>query len=387
MKMINKGCIYHLVRLTDIDAEAPTLESVPVVNEFPEVFPDELPGIPPYREIDFGIDVMSGMQPIFILPYRMAPAELKELKEQLKDLLEMGFIRPSVSPLSVPLQGARYFSKIDLRSGYYQLKIREQDILKMAFRTQYGHFEFLELPGVEIKIYYGADFEPAKGYVGVCDSLSRNSMGSLAHLEACHRPLAREVHQLASLGVRLAGSSEGGVIVKNRAESLFVVEVNEKQYDDPLLIQLKEGIHKHKTMSFTLGTDDGTLSLEDNILQFQGNSEAQFTANVWKIFQQGLDTQVNLSIAFHPQTDGQAKRTIQALEDMLRACVLDFKGSWDDHLPLIEFAYNNRYHVSIQMAPFAALYGRRCRSPIGLFEIGEAELIGPNLVHHAMEIV
>ncbi|XP_070046676.1 uncharacterized protein [Nicotiana tomentosiformis] len=97
-KMINKGCIYYLVQVTDTDAEAPTLESMPVVNEFPEVFPDELPGIPPDREIDFGIDVIPDMHHISIPPYRMAPVELKELKKQLKDLLEKGFIRLSVSP-------------------------------------------------------------------------------------------------------------------------------------------------------------------------------------------------------------------------------------------------------------------------------------------------
>ena len=84
-------------------------------------------------------------------------------------------------------------------------------------------------------------------------------MGSLAHLEAYKRPLANEVHRLASLGVRLADSSEGRVIVQNRAELLLFVEVKEKQYNDPLLVQLKEGIHKHKTMDFALGMDDGTL--------------------------------------------------------------------------------------------------------------------------------
>ena len=96
---------------------------------------------------------------------------------------------------------------------------------------------------------------------------------------------------------------------------------------------------------------------------------------------------MNLSTAFHPQTDGQEERTIQTLEDMLRVCVIDFKGNWDDHLPLIEFAYNNNYHSSIQMAPYEALYGRRCKSPIGWFEFGEAGLIGPDLVHQAMEKV
>ncbi|XP_070048997.1 uncharacterized protein [Nicotiana tomentosiformis] len=89
-KIINKGCSYHLVLVTDIDVEAPTLESVPIVNEFPRVFPDELMGIQPDREIDFGIDVIPGTQPISILPYRMTPTKLKELKKQLKDLLEKG---------------------------------------------------------------------------------------------------------------------------------------------------------------------------------------------------------------------------------------------------------------------------------------------------------
>ena len=99
---------------------------------------------------------------------------------------------------------------------------------------------------------------------------------------------------------------------------------------------------------------------------------------------------MKLSTTFHPQTDGQAERTIQTLEDMLRACVIDFKGNWDDHnwddhLPLIEFAYNNSYHSSIKMAPYEALYGRKCRSLIGWFEGGETTLFGPDLVHQSME--
>ncbi|KAH0658081.1 hypothetical protein KY289_026829 [Solanum tuberosum] len=109
---------------------------------------------------------------------------------------------------------------------------------------------------------------------------------------------------------------------------------------------------------------------------------AQFTAQFWKSFQKGLGSKVNLSTAFHPQTDGQAERTIQTLEDMLRAYVIDFKGNCDDHLPLIEFACNNNYHSSIQMARYEALYGRRCRSLIGWFWF-----IGPDIVHQAMEKV
>ncbi|XP_070042900.1 uncharacterized protein [Nicotiana tomentosiformis] len=94
-KFIAKGCIYHLVYVRDIDKEPATFQSVPIVNEFPTVFPDELPGIPPEREIDFTIDLLPDAQPISIPPYRMAHAELRELKEQLKDLIDKGFIRPT----------------------------------------------------------------------------------------------------------------------------------------------------------------------------------------------------------------------------------------------------------------------------------------------------
>ncbi|WMV46773.1 hypothetical protein MTR67_040158 [Solanum verrucosum] len=95
----------------------------------------------------------------------------------------------------------------------------------------------------------------------------------------------------------------------------------------------------------------------------------------------GLGTQVKLRTTFNPQTDGQAKRTIQTLEDMLRACMIDFKVNWDDHLSLIELGYNNNYHYSIGMTPFETLYGWRCTSTISWFEVGEVSLIGPELVH------
>ncbi|GJX57642.1 putative reverse transcriptase domain-containing protein [Tanacetum coccineum] len=89
--------------------------------------------------------------------------------------------------------------------------------------------------------------------------------------------------------------------------------------------------------------------------------------------------------AYHPQTDGQSECTIQTLEDMLRACVMDFGGSWDVHLPLDEFSYNNSYHSSVRCASFEALYGRKCRSPILWAEVGEGELLGPEIVQETTE--
>ncbi|MCF8704106.1 hypothetical protein L3055_11270, partial [Corynebacterium sp. MC-02] len=112
-----------------------------------------------------------------------------------------------------------------------------------------------------------------------------------------------------------------------------------------------------------------------------------FTSHFWRALQHGLGTQLDMSSAFHPQTDGQSERTIQVLEDMLRACVIDFGTRWDQHLPLAEFAYNNSYHSSIQMAPFEALYGRRCRSPIGWFDSAKMDSLDTDFLRDAIERV
>ena len=181
--LLQKGCKGYLAQVVDTRDSEVRLEDVPVVRDFLDVFPDDLPGLPPEREIDFPIDLVPGTTPISLPPYRMAPAELKELKTQLQELVDRGFIRPSISPWGVPvlfvkkkddtwrlyiyyrqlnkvtihnryplpriddlfdqLQGAKVFSKIDLRSGYRQLRIRESEIPKTAFRTRYGHYEFL----------------------------------------------------------------------------------------------------------------------------------------------------------------------------------------------------------------------------------------------------
>ncbi|GJX52989.1 putative reverse transcriptase domain-containing protein, partial [Tanacetum coccineum] len=108
--------------------------------------------------------------------------------------------------------------------------------------------------------------------------------------------------------------------------------------------------------------------------------DGRFTLNFWRSFQKALGTYISMSTAYHPETDGQSERTIQTLEDMLRACVIDFGKGWVKHLPLAEFSYNNSYHASIKAAPYEALYGRKCRSPVCWAEVGEAQLTGPELI-------
>nr|GEY91687.1 putative reverse transcriptase domain-containing protein [Tanacetum cinerariifolium] len=105
-----------------------------------------------------------------------------------------------------------------------------------------------------------------------------------------------------------------------------------------------------------------------------------FTSNFWKTFQKTLGTNLDMSTAYNPETDGQSERTIQTLEDMLRACVIDFGKGWVKHLPLVEFSYNNSYHASIKVALYEALYGQKCRSSVCWAEVGEAQLTGPKMI-------
>ena len=182
-RFMRKRCETFLAVILDSKRSQVDVEKIPVVREFPDVFPEELPGIPHEREVDLAIEIVPGTVPMSRAPYRMAPTELKELKSQLQELLDKGFIRPSVSPWGAPilfvkkkdgtlrmcinyrqinkvtvknkypllriedlfdqLKGAGVFSKIDLRSGYYQLRVKEGDVPKTAFRTRYGHYEFL----------------------------------------------------------------------------------------------------------------------------------------------------------------------------------------------------------------------------------------------------
>ncbi|GJU30579.1 putative reverse transcriptase domain-containing protein [Tanacetum coccineum] len=185
-KYVERGCHLFLAHVTENKSKERRMEDVPVIHDFPEVFPEELPGLPPSRQVEFRIDLVPRATPVARIPYRLAPSEMKELLVQLQELLEKGFICPSSSPWGAPvlfvkkkngsfrmcidyrelnkltvknryplprindlfdqLQGSSVYSKIGLRSKYHQLRIKEEDIPITAFRTRYGHFEFQVMP-------------------------------------------------------------------------------------------------------------------------------------------------------------------------------------------------------------------------------------------------
>ncbi|KAL0546247.1 hypothetical protein IC582_016153 [Cucumis melo] len=823
-KLLSQGTWGILASVVDTREADVSLSSEPVVRDYPDVFPEELPGLPPHREVEFAIELEPGTVPISRAPYRMAPAELKELKVQLQELLDKGFIRPSVSPWGAPvlfvkkkdesmrlcidyrelnkvtvknryplpriddlfdqLQGATVFSKIDLRSGYHQLRIKDEDVPKTAFRSRYGHYEFIVMsfgltnaPAVfmdlmnrvfrefldtfvivfidDILIYSkteaeheehlrmvlqtlrdnklyakfskcefwlkqvsflghvvskdGVSVDPAKieavtgwtrpstvsevrsflGLAGyyrrfvenfsriatpltqltrkgapfvwskacedsfqtlkqklvtapvltvpdgsgsfvIYSDASKKGLGcvlmqqgkvvayasrqlksheqnypthdlelaavvfalkiwrhylygekiqiftdhkSLKYFftqkelnmrqrrwlqlvkdydcEILYHPgkanvvadaLSRKVSHSAALITRQAplhrDLERAGIAVSVGAVTMQLAQLTvqptlrqriiDAQSNDPYLVEKRGLAEAGQTAEFSLSSDGGLLferrlcvpsdsavktellseahsspfsmhpgstkmyqdlkrvywwrNMKREVAEFvskclvcqqvkaprqkpagllqplsipewkwenvsmdfitglprtlrgftviwvvvdrltksahfvPGKStytaskwaqlymseivrlhgvpvsivsdrDARFTSKFWKGLQTAMGTRLDFSTAFHPQTDGQTERLNQVLEDMLRACALEFPGSWDSHLHLMEFAYNNSYQATIGMAPFEALYGKCCRSPVCWGEVGEQRLMGPELVQSTNEAI
>ncbi|GJY44313.1 putative nucleotidyltransferase, ribonuclease H [Tanacetum coccineum] len=628
-------------------------------------------GLPPEREVEFTIELIPDAQPISKAPYRMAPVELKELKDQLQKLLERGFIRAS---------GAKFFSKIDLRSGYHQLRVKEQDISKIAFRTRYGHYEFLVMPfGLtnapavymdlmnrvfheyldkfvivffdDILVYSKTreehedhlrivleilrqkklyakfskcDFWLGQvaflGYIVSADGISmdhakveaitkwlrpttltkvRSFLGLVGYyrrfvegflllalpltklmrkiekfvwneereksfeelksdaskkglgcvlmqhgkvipyasrqlkpyednypthdleLEAIYHPgkanvvedvLSRKnsgtmtclkiqpeiIKDLDLMEVGLVVRGSKGYIASLKIEPNLILRIKEAQKEDgeswsvvqnmknailteahssPFSIHpgstkmyrdlkqnfwwngMKQEVARfvakcltcqqvkieHQRVSRLLqpldiltwkwdqismdfvtrlprtfkkndaiwvvvdrltksahflpiqqGYSDNKLAaiFQQEIIRLHGTPalivsirDPRFISRFWKGLQNAWGTKLNFSTAFHPQTDGQTKRTIQTLEDMLRSCTLEWTGNWDEYLCLVKFAYNNSWHASIKGAPFELLYSRKCRAPICWNEVGEHVIEGPELVEVTNEKV
>nr|GFC66545.1 reverse transcriptase domain-containing protein [Tanacetum cinerariifolium] len=172
---------------------------------------------------------------------------------------------------------------------------------------------------------------------------------------------------------KLPKSSQGydaiWVIVDRLTKSAIFTPIRETDPMDKLVrIYLKEVVTRH-------GIHVSIISDRD----------LRFASNFWRSLQNALGTRLDMSTVYHPETDHQSERTIQTLENMLRTYAIDFRKGWVNHFPLVEFSYNNSYHATVKAAPFEALYGRKCRSPICWTEAGEAQMLGPELIQETME--
>ncbi|CAJ2672989.1 unnamed protein product [Trifolium pratense] len=293
------------------------VEELPIVCEFPDVFPDDISDVPPKRELN-------------------------------KVTIKNKYPLPRIDDLMDQLVGACVFSKIDLRSGYHQIRVKTEDIPKTAFRTRYGHYEYSVMP-------FGVTNAPG------------------VFMEYMNRIFHSFLDRFVVVFI----------------DDILIYSKSEEEHEEHLRIVLQ--VLKEKKLKGTLVPKLAEIYVEQ-IVRLHGiptsiisDRDPRFTSRFWESLQEALGTKLRLSSAYHPQTDGQSERTIQSLEDLLRACVLEQNVNWDSCLPLVEFTYNNSYHSSIGMAPFEALYGRRCRTPLCWYETGEGAILGPEIVQETTE--
>nr|GEU64074.1 putative reverse transcriptase domain-containing protein [Tanacetum cinerariifolium] len=569
-KYIQKGCQVYLVQVTSKKAEGKSedkrLEDVPIIREFPEVFPEDLPRLPPTRQVEFQIDLVPDAAPVARALYRLEAAEMQELFTQLQELSDRGFIRPSSSPWGVPVlfvkkkmvlfEWSRVYSKIDLRSGYHQLRVQKKDIPKTAFRTRYGHYEFqvmafgltnapavfmdlmnrvckpyldrfvivliddiliysknrkdheghlklilkllkeeelyakfskcefwlskvqifghvVDSEGIHVdpaKIKAIKDWEPMKKLTQksmkfdcrkkaeaafqllkqkLCSApilaLPEGSENFVVYYDASHKGLGAvlmqkgESHSLRipptqglreelyhtrprawcssvcledieTLYIPCFGDLRALIMHESHKLKYSIHPGSDKMYQDLKKLywwpNMKAEIATYVSKCLTYAkvkieyqkpSEDDTLEkltsqyLKEVVSRHEvpvsniSDRDGRFTSHFWKSLNKALGTRLDMSTTYHPKTDGQSERTIQTLEDMLRACVLDFGKGWDKPLPLVEFSYNNSYHTSIKAAPFEALYGRKYRSPICWAEVGDRQLTSPEIIHETTE--
>ncbi|XP_060202389.1 uncharacterized protein LOC132630808, partial [Lycium barbarum] len=323
---------------------------------------------------------------------------------------------PRIDDLFDQLQGAQCYSKIDLRSGYHQLKVKDVDIPKTAFRTRYGHFEFLVMSfgltnaPADFMDLMNRVFKPCLNLfviVFIDDILvySRSETDHAEHLRIVLQTLKdRELYvkfskcefwlkSVAFLGHVISG--EGVKVDLQKIDAVKNWPRPTSASDIRSFLGLAGYYRRFVEGFFSISAPLTKLTQKKVKFQWSEVCEQSFEE-----LKKRLTSAPVLTLP-----EGKANVVADALSrnfmgslahvdvdkrvmtKEVHPCVLDFKGNWDDPLPLIEFSYNNSYHASIGMAPFEALYGRRCISPIGWFEVGEAELLGPDLVYQAIEKV
>ncbi|GJY66852.1 putative reverse transcriptase domain-containing protein [Tanacetum coccineum] len=409
------------------------LEDVLVICDFPGVFPEELPGLPLPRQVEFRIELVPGAALIAHAPYRLAPSEMRELSIQLQELsfrmcidyrelnkltVKNRYPLPRIDDLFDQLQGFSVYSKIDLRSRYHQLCITEEDIPITAFRTRGVHVDPAKIeaikswaaPTTPIEVrqfiglagYYRSHIDDASRQLkdheenytthdlvlGVVVFALRNKpLRVRALMMTVHNDLPKQIHEAQKEAMKrenVKAENLGRLI--NGLRDLVMHESHKSKYSihpgsDKMYQDLKP-LYRWSNMKADIVT-----YVSECLTCVKVKAEHQKPSGLLQQLEilEALGTNLDMSTAYHPQTNGLSERNVQMLGDMLHAYVIDFGSSWDRHLPLVKFSYNNSYHASIKDAPYEALYGRKCRSLLCWSDVRDSQLTGPELIRDTTE--
>ncbi|XP_073121827.1 uncharacterized protein [Henckelia pumila] len=316
---------------------------------------------------------------------------------------------PRIDVMFDQFQGAVVFSKIDLRSGYHQLKVKDEDVQKTTFRTRYGHYEFfvmsfgltnapavfMDLMNMDDKVIAYASRQMKfheKNYpthdlalAAVVFSLKlwRNYLyGEKCHIFTDHKIIKyfftqKELNMRQRRWLELVKGYNydtsyhtGKANVVADALSRNSAALNRLTVQQELISDFERmNLEVSEPMEYAELYIREIVRLHRIPARIVSDRDPKFTSNFWGSLHGGLGTKLVFSTAFHPQTDGQLERVNQILKDMLRACMIDFGGNWESKLPLVEVIYNNSYQTTISMAPYEEFYGRRCRTPLHWDEV------------------
>nr|GEY97169.1 putative reverse transcriptase domain-containing protein [Tanacetum cinerariifolium] len=326
-----------------------------VVRDFPEVFPDDLSRLPPVWEIEFRIELIPGAMPIANSPYRLAPFELEELSGQLKELQDKGFIRLSLLPWGAPDCEIHYHpgkanGVADALSRKERVKPKRVRAINMILLTRIkdrilaAQKEAVDESG-DVRTLIMDEAHKSKYSVHPGAKKMYSDLRDRYRWPGMKKDIAEYVRIAMDFVTKLTRSSSGHDtiwVIVDRLTKYFLPMSEDYKMDRLARLYLNEIVARH--------------GVSISIILYR---DSRFTPRFWQLMQEALGTRLDMSKAYHPQTDGQSERTIQTLEDMLRACVLDFEGSWDVHLP--------------------------CRSPIMWDEVEKGQLIGPELVQETTE--
>nr|GEV50325.1 putative reverse transcriptase domain-containing protein [Tanacetum cinerariifolium] len=317
---------------------------------------EDLPRLPLARQVKFQIDLVPGVAPVARVPYRLAPSEMQELSTQLQELADKGFIRPSSLPLGSFDFICQEEGRIKVKTSWCIVMLRIKGLFAVLMQKE----KFIAYVSCQLKVreknYTTHDLE--LGALVFALKMWRHYLYETKCIVFPDHKSLQHILDLKELNMRqhrwleLLSDYDYEIHYHPRKENMVKAE---HQKPSGLLVQPE--IPQWKWEKIT--TDFVTKLLK--------MSTSQDT--IWSL-QKALGAQLDMSTAYHPQTNGQSERSIQTLEDMLRACVIDFGKGWDRHLPLVEFLYNNSFHTSIKAALFEALYGQKCRSPICWAEVG-----------------